>query len=193
MRMEHAEHEHAHDLNSVMVGGYFNVDGPDDEEISAKLGGGLHSSSDGGKAGRCYEINITLDGNSVVVYKEDPHSVYHETGITNNITLGNRQGHYTGVIFMKSNIMWNGDPAVRLKAWVDVTGMTDTGIFHPELQNWIQVLDAIDSGYWYDKPWLTGAVPGNSRAIIRVDQQDESSYDCQFCFCARIKGGPADY
>ena len=182
-----------HDLNNVMIGGYFKVDGPDDEEISAKLGGGIHSPSDGGKAGRCYEINITLDGNSVVVYKEDPHGVYNVTNIVNPINIGARQGHYTGVIFMKSNIMWNGNPAVRLKAWVDIIGMADNGVFTAANQHWIQVLDAIDVGHWYDKPWLTGAVPGNSRAILRVDQQDESSYDCKFCFCARINGGPASH
>ena len=190
-RPEHEGHEHVHDLNSVMIGGYFKVDGPDDEEISAKLGGGAHSSSEGGKAGRCYEINLTLDGNNVVVYKEDPHGDYHETGIRNTINIGARQGHYTGIIFMKSNIWWNGNMCVRLKAWVDTLGMDDAGTYTPAKQYWIQVLDAIDSGYWYDKPWLTGAVPGNSRAIIRVDQQDESSYDCQFAFAARIQGGPA--
>jgi hypothetical protein len=180
------------DLNSVMIGGYFKVDGPDDEEISAKLGGGQHSPSEGGKAGRCYEINVTLDGNNVVVYKEDPHGEYHETGIRNVINLGARQGHYTGLIFMKSNIWWNGEMCVRLKAWMDILGMDDAGTFTASKQYWIQILDAIDAGYWYGKPWITGAVPGNSRAIIRVDQQEEASYHAQFCFCARIRGGPAD-
>jgi hypothetical protein len=181
------------DLNSVMIGGYIKCDGPDDEEISAKLGGGKHSPSDGGKAGRCYEINITLDGFKCIVYKEDPHSVYHDTGIINDINIGSRQGHYTGVIFMKSNITWLGEPAVRLKAWVDILGMDDNGVFTAANQYWIQVLDAIDTGYWYDKPWLTGATPGNSRAILRVDQQEESSYDCKFCFAARIIGGPGAF
>jgi len=182
-----------HDMNSVMVGGYLKVDGPDDEEISAKLGGGVHSSSDGGIAGRCYEINITLDGYHVVVYKENPHGVYNETSIRNDINIGPRQGHYTGVIFMKANIWWQGDPAVRLKAWVDITGMDDAGVYTPANQHWIQVLDAVDAGGWYDKAWLTTAVPGNSRAILRVDQQDEASYDAKFLFCARIIGGPASY
>lgn len=180
------------DLNSVMMGGYFKVDGPDDEEFSAKLGGGRHSTGEGGKAGRCYEINITLDGKSVILYKEDPHGVYHETGIRNVLNLGARQGHYTGLIFMKSNIWFNGDACVRLKAWVDVGGMNDFGTFRSTRQYWVQVLDCIDTGHWYGKAWLTGAVPGNSRAIIRVDQQEEASYDCQFCFCARIRGGPGD-
>lgn len=182
-----------HDLNSVLIGGYFKVDGPDDEEFSAKLGGGIHSSAEGGKAGRCYEINITLDGSSLVVYKEDPHAVYNETGIVNTLNLGARQGHYTGLIFMKSNIWWIGDPCVRLKAWVDIAGMNDSGTFTPTRQLWVQVLDCIDNGYWYDKPWLTCKIPGNSRAIIRVDQQHESSYGRKFCFCGRIIGGPGSY
>lgn len=181
------------DLNSVLMGGYFKVDGPDDEEFSAKLGGGRHSSGEGGKAGRCYEINITLDGNNLVVYKEDPHADYHETGIRNKLNLGARQGHYTGLMFMKSNIWWIGDPCVRLKAWVDIGAMNDFGTFTPTRQLWVQVLDAIDTGHWYGRPWLTCAIPGNSRAIIRVDQQEESSYDCQFCFCARIIGGPGSF
>lgn len=180
------------DLNSVLIGGYFKVDGPDDEEFSAKLGGGMHSTAEGGKAGRCYEVNITLDGTSLVVYKEDPHSVYNETGIRNTLNLGPRQDHYTGLIFMKSNIWWIGDPCVRLKAWVDVAGMDDLGTFTPTRQIWVQVLDAIDTGHWYQRPWLTCARPGNSRATIRVDQQAAASYDAKFCFCARIKGGPAD-
>lgn len=181
------------DLNSVVIGGYIKCDGPDDEEISCKLGGGVHSSSDGGKAGRCYEINIPLDGNSVYIYKEDPHSVYHDTFIRYPIYLGPRQGHYTGVIFMKSNIKWNGDECVRLQAWVDYEGMSDAGVLTPANQNWIHILDLVDTGHWYEKPWLTGAEPGNSIATIRVDQQEEGTYDFKFGFCARINGGPASY
>jgi len=181
------------DLNSVVVGGYVKCDGPDDEEISGKVGGGMHTSSDGGKGGRCYEINISLDGNNVNILKEDPHSVYNETMIVNALNLGPRQGHYTGVIFMKANIKFNGDDCVRLKAWVDVGGMNDFGTFASTKQYWVQVLDAIDAGLWHDKPWLTGAIPGNSIATIRVDQQEEASYDFKFGFCARINGGPASY
>lgn len=181
------------DMNSVVVGGYVLCDGPDDEEISGKLGGGTHTSSDGGKSGRCYEINIRLDGNSVNIYKEDPHGVYHETFIDVNPHIGPRQGHYTGVIFMKSNILWNGIDSVKLQAWVDYTGMSDTGVFTPANVNWEHILDRTDTGVWYDKPWLTGAVPGNSIATIRVDQQDEPSYDFKFGFCARIQGGPASF
>lgn len=181
------------DLNSVVVGGYVLCDGPDDEEISGKVGGGMHTSSDGGKGGRCYEINIPLDGNSVYIYKEDPHNVYHETFIKNILHLGPRQGHYTGVIFMKSNINWNGNDCVRLQAFVDYEGMDDAGVLTPSKQNWIHILDAVDSGLWHDKAWLTGAVPGNSIATIRVDQQEEASYDFKFGFCARINGGPASF
>lgn len=182
------------DLNSVVIGGYVKCDGPDDEEISAKLGGGVHSPSDGGKAGRCYEINIPLEGNSINVLKEDPHGVYHETFVSNALNIGTRQGHYTGVIFMKTNVKWNGNECVRLQAWIDVQGMNDAGVFTSAKQNWVQVLDAIDSGKWYDKAWLTGATPGNSIATIRVDQQlTEEDYDFKFGFCARINGGPASY
>jgi len=181
------------DLNSVVIGGYFKVDGPDDEEISAKLGGGFHTASDGGKSGRCYEINIPLDGNSIYIYKEDPHNVYHDTFFKQTVYLGPRQGHYTGVIFMKTNIRWNGNDCVKLQAWVDYEGMDDTGTLTPAAQNWINILDAIDTGHWYDKPWLTGAVPGNSIATIRIDQQTEPPYECKFCFCARINGGPASF
>jgi hypothetical protein len=175
------------------MGGYIQVDGPDDEEISGKVGGGIHTSSDGGKGGRCYEINIPLDGQSIYIYKEDPHGVYHDTLIKNNANLASRQGHYTGVIFMKANIKFNGDDCVRLKAWTDCEGMADNGTFTSSKQNWVQMLDAIDTGLWYDKPWLTGAIPGNSLATIRVDQQAEPSYDFKFGFCARIAGGPASY
>jgi len=181
------------DLNSVVFGGYVLCDGPDDEEISAKLGGGVHSASDGGKAGRCYEINIPLDGASVYIYKEDPHAVYHNTFLKNILDLGPRQGHYTGVIFMKSNIRWNGEDAVRLQAWADCKGMNDAGIFTSANQNWVLILNAVDTGHWYEKPWLTGAVPTNSIAMLRVDQQEAISYDFKFGFCARIAGGPASY
>lgn len=181
------------DLNSVVVGGYVQCDGPDDEEISAKLGGGVHSTSNGGKAGRCYEINIPLDGNSVYIYKEDPHGVYHDTFIKYLLHLGPRQDHYIGVIFMKSNIKWDGNDCVQLQVWVDYEGMSDAGVLTPAAQNWIHILNAIDTGHWYGKPWLTGAEPGNSIATIRVDQQIEASYDFKFGFCARIVGGPASF
>ena len=175
------------DLNSVMIGGYVLCDGPDDEEISCKLGGGIHSSSDGGKAGRCYEINIPLDGNSIYVYKEEPHGVYHDTGIINSLNLGARQGHYTGVIFLKANIKFNGNECVRLQAWIDNSAMADNGTFTAANQYWLQILDCIDTGHWYGRPWLTGSVPGNSIATIRVDQQVEETYDFKFGFCARVK------
>lgn len=181
------------DLNNVVIGGYVKCDGPDDEEISCKLGGGTHTSSDSGKSGRCYEINITLDGNSINVLKENPHGVYHDTFIQYNPQLGPRQNHYTGVIFMKSNIFWSGIDCVRLQTWIDYEGMSDTGVWTESKQNWIQVLNVIDTGHWHEKPYLTGATPGNSIATIRVDQQDESSYDFKFGFCARIGNCPASY
>lgn len=181
------------DLNSVVIGGYIKCDGPDDEEISCKLGGGVHTSSDSGKAGRCYEINIPLDGNSIYVYKENPHGVYHDTFVRNVLYLGPRQNHYTGVIFMKSNIKWLGEECVRLQTWIDYEGMSDTGVWTESKQNWNLVLNVVDTGYWHGRPWLTGSIPGNSIATIRVDQQTPASYDFKFGFCARIAGGPASY
>src|SRR5262245_3259353 len=103
------------------------------------------------------------------------------------------QNKYTRVIFMKCNINWNGKDCVKLQAWVDTEGMSDTGVFTASKQNWVQVLDATDIGHWHDKPWLTGAIPGNSIAMIRVDQQEMETYDFKFGFCARIAGGPASY
>ncbi len=179
------------DLNSVLIGGYIKCEGPTDEEISGQLGGGRHSESDGGKAGRCYDIRIKIGGTGITVRKENPHPTIHETGISRTLSLGNRNGHFTGVMYMKVNQYIEGTECVRCLCWVDTAGMNDSGVFNASAQDWKPVLDATDKGDWYDGIWLTTATPGDSIATIRTDQQDDSTYECQFCFCARIKGGPA--
>lgn len=181
------------DLNSVLIGGYIKCEGPNDEEISGKLGGGRQSNSDNGKAGRCYVISIRIGGSGIRIRKENPHSSYHETGISVSLSLGDRSNHYTGVMFMKVNQTINGKDCVRCLCWIDTAGMNDSGVFTAGSQNWVKVLDATDTGNWHDGIWLTTATPGDSRATIRTDQQADSSYDTKLLFCARIKGHSATY
>jgi hypothetical protein len=190
---EYFERHDMKDLNNVLIGGYIQVDGPDDETITANLGGGIHSPSDGGRAGRCYNIHIRFAGDSVSVTKEDPHANYHDTGIDRTISVGARQGHYTGVMFMKVNVLVLGQECVRLLAWVDTAGMNDAGVFTSGNQNWVKVLDEIDNGNLYGKPWLTPAVAGNSIVTLRIDQQEEASYDAKFLFATRINGPVTSY
>ena len=180
------------DLNSVLIGGYIKCEGPSDEEIRVKLGGGAHSDSDSGKAGRCYEIGIKISGTTVTIRKEGAHSDYHETGMSvSNLNLGNRSNHYTGVMFMKVNQIIYGKECVRCICWIDTAGMSDTGILNSAAQDWKKVIDATDSGDWFSDVWLTTAKPGDSIATLRTDQQDPTSYRVIHLFCSRIKGGPA--
>jgi hypothetical protein len=181
------------DLNCAVVGGYILTDGPDDEEITIKLGGGTQTDSDTGISGRCYDIGLNLAGTKIKLRKESRHAEYHETGIENVLNFGARQFHYTGLIATKMNVIFAGEECVRIKAFIDVSGMNDIGNFTASYQHWVQILDAIDTGYWFDRPWLTVAKPGDSRVTIRVDQQEETTYDFKFGFCAKINGGPANY
>lgn len=177
-----------HDLNNVIMGGYLKIDGTDDTEIVAQLGGGVHTTSDGGRSGRCYDIKIRLDGTKISIIKEDPHGTEHETHLSNVMNVGARQGHYTGLIFLKVNQNFQGEDCVRLKAWIETSAMSDAGVFTSAKQNWVLILDEIDTGDWHGSPWLTSAVPGNSIATIRTDSQVAETYDFKFGFCSRIKG-----
>jgi hypothetical protein len=179
------------DLNSVLIGGYIKADGPADEEISGKLGGGRHTDSDNGKAGRCYDIGLRLNGSGVRIRKENPHPDYHNTGQERSLSLGDFRTHYVGVMFMKVNVVVNGQDRVRCRCWVDNAGMSDSGVFTAANQNWQEVLDGTDDGSWHDGIWLTTASPGDSSATIRTDEQNSGSYDAKLLFCSRIKGGPA--
>jgi hypothetical protein len=178
------------DLNSVIVGGYILTDGPDDE-ISCRMGGGRPTDSDGGKAGRCYIIGLSLSGTHVRIRKMNPHPLIHQTSASVNLSLGDRRGHYTGVMGMKVNIIQNGQECVRLIGYADIAGMDDSGVFTAANQNWVKTIDVVDTGQLHDVPWLTTATPGNSQVTIRTDEQDDLSYDFRLGFAARIKGGPS--
>lgn len=180
------------DLNSVIVGGYIKCDGPADEEISCKLGGGRQSDSDNGKAGRCYIIGTSLDGSRVRIRKENPHPSTHSTPAQTSPNLGDRRGNkYTGIIGIKVNQVVNGQDCVRMIGFVDTAGMSSAGVFTASAQKWVKTIDVIDTGQLYDGIWLTTATPGDSKATIRTDSQDDSLYDFRLGFMARIKGGPA--
>ena len=178
------------DLNSVLVGGYILTGGSDDE-ISCKLGGGRHSDSDNGKAGRCYVIGLALSGIRVRIRKENPHPSMHDTPAYANLNLGDRRGHYTGVMGMKVNVIHHGQECVRLIGYVDIAGMSDTGVFTAAAQNWQKTIDVVDTGQLSGSIWLTTATPGDSIVTIRTDEQGETEYDFKLGFATRIKGGPA--
>ena len=58
--------------NEAIIGGYIKCDGPSNEEVAGKLGGGTHTKSKK-KNGRCYDMGVRFNGKEVRVRKEFPH------------------------------------------------------------------------------------------------------------------------
>ena len=147
------------------------------DEISSKLSGGTHTDSKA-KNGRCYDIGINQAGDRVRIRKEDPHPDYHD-GPSHSIKLGSLNGKWVYVQSLK----WNEGSNCHLQCWIDTSGsQTPTNKF-------VKILDDIDTGGWFEPPYLHCFDSGDSQTTIRVDGMSTSKFHYQKLCLTRIVPG----
>lgn len=183
--------ENAPDENQVVVG-YFKVDGPDDEEISAKLGGGPHGDDNPDWAD-CYDIGIIdFAGTSSRLRFEKSHPDY-ASGPSAKVTgIGDVRNEWVGAMGMKLNLDTDGDgktDKVRVLAWVDPDGLDAAG--KPK-NGWKKTLDVTLalSEVKLKSPTIpyvtTIGESSQAQATIRIDGQDDGSYEYKFVAYRRL-------
>lgn len=147
------------------------------DEISSKLSGGTHTDSKA-KNGRCYDIGLNQDGKRVRIRKENPHPDYHD-GPSHSINLGSLNGKWVYVQSLK----WNEGSNCHLQCWVDTSGSaTPTNQF-------TKILDDIDTGGWFESPYLHCFDSSDSQTTIRVDGMSTSKFHYKFLCATRIVPG----
>ena len=147
------------------------------DEISSKLSGGTHTDSKP-KNGRCYDIGINQAGDRVRIRKEDPHPKYHD-GPSHSIHLGSLNGKWVYVQSLK----WNEGNNVHLQCWIDTSGAT------APTNQFVKILDDIDTGGWFEPPYLTTYASNDSQTTIRVDSMSTSKFHYKFLCATRIVKG----
>lgn len=182
--------EGAPDSNQCVLG-YFFVNGPDDEEISAKLASGPHSDSMATWADT-YDIGILrFDGTRARLRYEATHPQY-TSGPTQSNSIGNIRNKWVGAMGCKLNLDTNGDgnpDTAKILAYVDPTGLDSSG--KPN-NNWVKTLDlAIPFSEVKlkspGKPYVvTIGHPEEAQATLRIDQQG-SSYQYKFVAYRRLE------
>ena len=166
------------------VVGYFVVDGPDDEEISAKLGGGPHNDSNPDWADT-HDIGIiNFVGDRARVRWEETHPDYQSAESQDVNGIGDIRGDWVGAMGCKLNLDEDGDGEtdhIWYLGWVDPEGLDADG--NP-LNGWVQVLDATfaveDVGLKSPTvPYVTTiGEAGEAQATIRIDEQgDDYAYE----------------
>lgn len=163
-------------LNELNLTFYLNLSSGSDE-ISSKLSGGTHTDSKA-KNGRCYDIGLNQDGSRVRIRKEDPHPSYHD-GPSHSISLGNLNGKWVGVQSLK----WNEGSNCHLQCWVDTSGASNP------TNQWKQILNDVDTGGWFESPYLTCYDSSDSQTTIRVDGMSTSKFHYNFLCATRINHG----
>lgn len=162
------------ELNELNLTFYLNLSSGSDE-ISSKLSGGTHTDSKA-KNGRCYDIGLNQDGKRVRIRKEDPHPDYHD-GPSHSISLGSLNGKWIGVQSLK----WNEGSNCHLQCWVDTSGAESP------TNKWSQILDDVDTGGWFESPYLHCYDTSDSQTTIRVDGMSTSKFHYKFLCATRIK------
>lgn len=162
-------------LNELNLSFYLNLSSGSDE-ISSKLSGGKHSDS-APKNGRCYDIGLNQAGDRVRIRKENPHPDYHDGPPSHSISVGSLNGKWVGVQSLK----WNEGANVHLQCWIDTSGASSP------TNKWTRILDDIDTGNWYDPPYLTTYDSSDSQTTIRVDGMSSSKFHYQNLCATRIK------
>jgi len=160
-------------LNELNLTFYLNLSSGSDE-ISSKLSGGTHTDSKA-KNGRCYDIGLNQDGKRVRIRKENPHPDYHD-GPSHSINLGSLNAKWVGVQSLK----WNEGSNCHLQCWVDTSGSTTP------TNKWTKILDDIDTGGWFESPYLTCYASNDSQTTIRVDSMSTSKFHYKFLCATRI-------
>jgi hypothetical protein len=173
--------EGAQEENQCLVG-YFLVDGPDGEEISAKLGGGPHSSDNSDWADT-HDVAITnFSGDRSRIRWEADHPSYDD-GPTFDIEVGDVRGKWVGAAACKLNFDEDGDGEfdhIWYLAWVDPEGLDESD--KPN-NAWVSTMDTkvpIEDVELKSPtiPYVVTIDEGEeAQATIRVDEQDEGSYE----------------
>ena len=147
------------------------------DEISSKLSGGTHTDSKP-KNGRCYDIGLNQAGDRVRIRKEDPHPSYHD-GPSHSIHLGSLNGKWVYVQSLK----WNEGSNCHLQCWIDTSGSTSP------TNQFVKILDDIDTGSWFESPYLTCYQASDSQTTIRVDGMSTSKFHYKMLCATRIVKG----
>jgi hypothetical protein len=173
--------------NSVFVGGYFKVKGPDSEEVSAKLNGGPHtSSSPENTYADTMDIGITnFLGTKSRVRWEKTHPDY-SSGISPSssyLPIGDVRNRWRGYCGLKVNLDDNRDGKPDRVALI---GMVDTGGLDPTTMkprnSWKITYRRIFApseialkSIW--TPYVaTIGKPELAQTSIRVDEQSQSEW-----------------
>jgi hypothetical protein len=161
------------------------VDGPDDEEISAKLGGGPHNDDDPEWADTHDLAIINFAGDRSRVRWEETHPEYDPALEQDVGGLGDVRGGWVGAMGCKLNLDKddNGEPDhVWYLAWVDPQGLDAQG--HP-VNGWVKTLDAelaVDA-VGLKSPSIPYVVTigeaDQAQATMRIDEQD-NGYEYAF-------------
>lgn len=178
-----------HDFEATPEGnqcvvGYFVVDGPDGEEISAKLGGGPHND-DHPEWADTHDLGlIDFVGERARVRWEETHPDYEDAVEQDVQGVGDVRGHWVGAMGCKLNLDEDDDGEIDhiwYLAWVDPDGLDADGV--PQ-NGWVTTLDAQfaveDVGLKSPTvPYVTTIGESDAaQATMRIDEQgDGYEYD----------------
>jgi hypothetical protein len=173
--------------NSVYVGGYFKVKGPDSEEVSAKLNGGPHtSSSPEDTYADTMDLGITnFLGTKSRVRWEKTHPDYSSsiTPSSSSLPIGDIRNKWRGFCGLKVNLDDNKDgkpDRVALYGFVDVGGLNPTTM--KPVNNWRATYKRVfkPSEIALKSIWTpyvaTIGKPELAQQSIRVDEQSQSEW-----------------
>jgi hypothetical protein len=173
--------------NSVYIGGYFKVKGPDSEEVSAKLNGGPHtSSSPENTYADTMDVGITnFLGTKSRVRWEKTHPNYSSSisASSSSLPVGDVRNKWRGYCGLKVNLDDNGDgkpDRVALIGMVDVGGLNSTTM--KPVNSWKITYRRIFTpseialkSIW--TPYVaTIGKSGLAQTSLRVDEQSQSEW-----------------
>ena len=173
--------------NSVFIGGYFKVKGPDSEEVSARLNGGPHtSSSPENTYADTMDVGITnFLGTKSRVRWEKTHPNYSSSiaPSSSSLPVGDVRNKWRGYCGLKVNLDDNRDgkpDRVALIGMVDVGGLNSTTM--KPVNNWKTTYRRIfrPSEIALKSIWTpyvaTIGKSGLAQTSIRVDEQSQSEW-----------------
>jgi hypothetical protein len=78
------------------------------------------------------------------------------------------------------SLKWNEGSNCHLQCWVDTSGAESP------TNKWSRILDDIDTGGWFESPYLTVYDSSDSQTTIRVDGMSTSKFHYKFLCATRI-------
>ncbi|MEJ7730574.1 MAG: discoidin domain-containing protein [Polyangiaceae bacterium] len=180
-----------HDFEGTAEGnqcavGYFIVEGPNDEELSIKLGGGPHSD-DNPEYADTYDLGVVnFAGNRSRLRFEETHPDYSDSIPGLSFSFGSLENKWVGVMGCKLNLDDNADgeiDRVWVVAWVDPQGLDAQG--KPK-NAWTKVfdkkidLDDVELKSPTEPYVATIGKPQLAQATLRIDEQNEDDYQYRY-------------